>query len=906
MRKHTKRRCAELIKTIEEAHAEIIKFIKGNDTTHATALLGDCQDAAVAIGNLIESSEGEGTEAVKLLEEYCESLYHVNEEVTSDQDVDQGTIEKRLKKALSRAESSINALPIRLEAVFLPYNVTMWDSLESIWMAADADENCDAYVVPIPYYDKNPDGSIAKVNYDIDKYPDYVPVINHEEFNLPEHHPDMIFFHNPYDNHNFVTSVHPAYYSDRLKEYTDCLVYVPYYATAGMMSEGQRYLPSYMNADYIVVQSKEIIEQFDKRIPREKFLPLGSPKFDRVIRLCNTPPEPPAEWKEKMAGRRVYFYNTSLGGMLDDTESWLKKLGYVFDTFKGVEDACLLWRPHPLLESSMESMRPEYREEYESLKKAFVEDGIGIFDTTPDIGVSIALSDAYIGDAGTSVISLFGVAGKPVYIMNNTFTEAPAEDDWKAWTRGTNRWDRYDHYSLMLGNRLFEKKDNEETYHYCAALPNEYSGGGYYRTVIKEAGKVIIFPANAENILIMDPESKSFHKIELKHEVGRDGAFVDAANLIFSEHPEVFYLLPNRYTSLVCFDAIKEVVNYIEDEAFSDEYSVYENELMERIISVRFFRVDDGPIADSPETENIPTIISRSSKTVTAPDGSTHKMHMVSCIEIPGITLKGPKLFCIDKTGTRMRAIQLETGEVQERRVSLNGMYRGALMDANEPNIFWFLPYRGTVLVKWNISDDTWEKVDAAVEGIVSVKRHQRYECEDYYFSNGIIYKGKLILAPHWGNKFVEIDTHTNEAKEWIPPFPYTIEDRSNYWKNGSIGYFYRDAYDYSVKFNYAPEHLIYDLDMDNRTATVKEFSFDRDEVFGLSMGFHRESQWLPYCLFEDIFNPLADFIRNEVHGAKFDRDIQLDTFKSINSSPAGDCGERVYQEVVDIIKYEK
>ena len=47
MRRHTKRRCAELIKTIEEAHAQIIKFIDEGNTSAATALLGDCKDAVI-------------------------------------------------------------------------------------------------------------------------------------------------------------------------------------------------------------------------------------------------------------------------------------------------------------------------------------------------------------------------------------------------------------------------------------------------------------------------------------------------------------------------------------------------------------------------------------------------------------------------------------------------------------------------------------------------------------------------------------------------------------------------------------------------------------------------------------------------------------------------------------------
>lgn len=42
----------------------------------------------------------------------------------------------------------------------------MWDSLESVWKKAAADERCEAYVVPIPYFDKNPDGSLGQMHYD--------------------------------------------------------------------------------------------------------------------------------------------------------------------------------------------------------------------------------------------------------------------------------------------------------------------------------------------------------------------------------------------------------------------------------------------------------------------------------------------------------------------------------------------------------------------------------------------------------------------------------------------------------------------------------------------------------------------------------------------------------------------
>ena len=227
----------------------------------------------------------------------------------------------------------------------------------------------------------------------------------------------MIFIHNLYDNTNFVTSVHPFFYSENIKKFTDCLVYIPYYATAGGMSEGQSLCPAYAYADYIIIQAEKYRQYFDARIPDNKFLALGSPKFDRVIHKCQNPPIPPQGWD--LGGKKVYFFNTSIGGMLGNTEVFLKKMRYVFDIFKGRDDVCLLWRPHPLMESTFDSMRSMYKPWYEALKKEFIDEKIGIYDDTPDIERTIALSDAYISDTLSSVTALFGVAGKPIFTLNN-------------------------------------------------------------------------------------------------------------------------------------------------------------------------------------------------------------------------------------------------------------------------------------------------------------------------------------------------------------------------------------------------------------------------------------------------------------------------------------------------------
>ena len=69
---------------------------------------------------------------------------------------------KNIRNLLKEIKNSIlyDINDSKKEVVFLPYKASMWDSLESVWKAADEDPECDAYVIPIPYYDKNPDGRV--------------------------------------------------------------------------------------------------------------------------------------------------------------------------------------------------------------------------------------------------------------------------------------------------------------------------------------------------------------------------------------------------------------------------------------------------------------------------------------------------------------------------------------------------------------------------------------------------------------------------------------------------------------------------------------------------------------------------------------------------------------------------
>lgn len=156
MRRFQKQQIQDIVTCLYDMHQEAVKKLKKKQYQAVQQYFNDCQEAAIQVGEAIEQIVGMGTEAVTCLEEYCEELYQVSTQMESMLPQEAG---RQLKEILDRVDHAIKDIPVRREAVFLPYKASMWDSMESVFQAADADPNCDAYVIPIPYYDKNPDGS---------------------------------------------------------------------------------------------------------------------------------------------------------------------------------------------------------------------------------------------------------------------------------------------------------------------------------------------------------------------------------------------------------------------------------------------------------------------------------------------------------------------------------------------------------------------------------------------------------------------------------------------------------------------------------------------------------------------------------------------------------------------------
>ena len=433
MRRYNKRKLIEDFDSLFELHDRIGTELKEDAHAQVSALLARCQETAILAGNRLEEDGGSHQNAVRVLEEYCEALY------LQSLDLPEYTMRSRLDACITQVREyvrqQVNEI---LEVVFLPYKASMWDSLESVWRAAKEDENCAAYVVAIPYFDKNPDGTVSSMHYEGGEFPADVPIVGWQEYDLAKRHPDIIFIHNPYDQANNMTSVHLDYYAKELKKHTDQLVYIPYFVCVNDNIPAHLcVLPGSLYADKVIVQSEKMreiyIREFHKfeeesscegifGIAEEKFLALGSPKYDKVMQATRESVFVPEDWKRKLyktdgCRRKILLYNTSLVQLLQGNAQVLRKIRSVFEQMKNREDAVLLWRPHPLSETAYDAMRPQYAKEYRGIVEQYRNEDWGIYDDTPDLHRAIVLSDAYYGD-WSSLVELYRITGKPVMIQN--------------------------------------------------------------------------------------------------------------------------------------------------------------------------------------------------------------------------------------------------------------------------------------------------------------------------------------------------------------------------------------------------------------------------------------------------------------------------------------------------------
>ena len=279
---------------LSEKSKSLAEQIQRGNASSALSELPLLQETAISLGTAIEQKKRKGKESVSILERYCEALYEAyltlqeglsgdasgervahqlaTEQIAADQLIKAGNCLKDLKEALEP--------DCKRQVVFLPHSAKHFASLRPLIDALQEREDTEVKLMPIPYFDRMGDGSLTEMHYEGREFPKEYAITDYRSYNFAAELPDCIVTNSPYDAFNPVWSVDPFFYSEKLKQYTNKLVYIPDFVTDeidpqaeedGKAFYNMRYyvtVPGVFHADYTIVQSEGMREAYLEKISR--------------------------------------------------------------------------------------------------------------------------------------------------------------------------------------------------------------------------------------------------------------------------------------------------------------------------------------------------------------------------------------------------------------------------------------------------------------------------------------------------------------------------------------------------------------------------------------------------------------------------------------------------------------
>jgi hypothetical protein len=493
----------------------------------------------------------------------------------------------------------------KTEIVFFPYKASMWDSLESIWLAAKDDPACKCFVVPIPYQNRDKDGNITEEFYEGNDFPAYVPITHYSEYSLKDSKPDIAYLHNFYDDSNNLTSVVPDYFTYNVKKHCGCVVMVPYTVFHNVPFDLVTLQMSSFVCDKYIVQSKMIADKyvsdienhctaknypFIKEYWERKFAAIGSPKFDSAINKKADDFEIPDKWREVLYSDGVkkpcLLYYTSLYTLTaaDDNlvnkspEHFFTKLTENVEFFGKRNDTAVMWRPHPLTEITIKNKVPQFLDTYKKAIERFCSFPNTIFDTTPDFSRAIALCDGVYG-ANESGMVLLGAARKPSLIQTYQPRNDLSSSEFKYEIFDNAAFDgKYYYFTLMCFNALFRMDQDTLKAEFLGRFP---ALGDNFRNFYQgwAVGDKIYFFGRAEFIGVYTKSIGLLETISYTDILGERINDFKTYGMRFSNMiiwQNAIWLVPNKFPSLVRYDlGTKKTTFY--DEPFREIEALRKN-----------------------------------------------------------------------------------------------------------------------------------------------------------------------------------------------------------------------------------------------------------------------------------------------------------------------------------------
>lgn len=407
----------DCVKGLQELFvASTTAYKQGSVDAYGT-YLREGQQLAIDLGTMIEQVKGEGHPVVAILEEYCEALYQAS------LDNGAGSTHDTMKCILDRIQETVRDNIInKKEIVFIPNKPSQWKYMQDIWEEKANDTNYDVYVVPVPYYYKKYDGTFTKMVYEAQGYPEQLQLINYQSFDLSLHHPECIVFSDPYDQWHATTSIHPDYYSEKLQNCCDELVYVQpfevddfdkgdynayhnlgYYAT----------VPGVVRADVIVVPTKQMRQMYIEKL--KDFCGEDSKQYWENVIQVSTPQV--TEKQQAFSEKKKILYYVNPGFLVENGEQGIKKIKETLETFISCGDKVRCsFCEGAMLRETTEKISPDILSRYEHMLEEIWDETIGEAVVDSPVEAMVLQNDAFYGDGGAIALG-FAQANKPVLIQ---------------------------------------------------------------------------------------------------------------------------------------------------------------------------------------------------------------------------------------------------------------------------------------------------------------------------------------------------------------------------------------------------------------------------------------------------------------------------------------------------------
>ena len=290
----------------------------------------------------------------------------------------------------------INLEGQNIRIAFCPYKFSMWDSMESVWLAARS-AGLTTAIIPLDYQ-TFPDGTWHNERELFPQPTRSMYDIEHRQF-------DLIVIHYPYDGNNNVTKLRSNSWVCSLKLYAK-VVYIPYHGNVAGEEWSRFYTtPGARESDYIVLGSDLDVQLFFRENigTKTKVIQVdNSPKTD-APKIHENDPLPP-EWENLK--QPITLVLGTLWTFTHDPLDRMQKHGSIIEKELAAGHS-VIYRPHPLVYYAIEVMRPEIVKAYDDFIDELASLG-AIIDNGPNLHRTLAVAQKIYIDPSSVIRTIHG------------------------------------------------------------------------------------------------------------------------------------------------------------------------------------------------------------------------------------------------------------------------------------------------------------------------------------------------------------------------------------------------------------------------------------------------------------------------------------------------------------------